>query len=216
MFYPIYLNLNGKRVIVIGGGEVAERKTASMTGSGAIITVISPEVTAKLAAMADTQAIEVQKREYIRGDCAGAALVFSATDDRKVSQSVWEEASAAGIPVNTADQPTLCDFIMPAVVRRGDLAIAISTGGTSPALAARLRERLSRIITPEYAQLTDLLAEVRPDIHRRVPQEKDRKALHYRIVDSDIMDCLRNNDWMCAKRRLWEIIDDFAGQEKIP
>jgi precorrin-2 dehydrogenase/sirohydrochlorin ferrochelatase len=153
MFYPIYLNLKGKRAVVIGGGEVAERKVESLLGTEASITVISPEATARLSLMATEGHIMLQRRPYASGDCAGAALVLSATDDPELSRTVFQEASAAGAMINTADQPALCDFIMPAVVRRGNIAVAISTGGTSPALAARLRRRIARIIGPEYVRI---------------------------------------------------------------
>ena len=118
MFYPVYLSLKGRRVVVIGGGEVAERKVESLLNSGASVIVISPEVTTRLAAMANEKRIELRKREYSHGDCAGAALIFSATDDPEVSRGVYREAIEAGIFVNTADQPTLCSFILPAVVDR--------------------------------------------------------------------------------------------------
>jgi siroheme synthase-like protein len=214
MFYPVYLNLEGKRVVVIGGGEVAERKAESLLDAGASVTVISPDVTPRLASLATAKRIELKRRRYVRGDCAGAALILSATDDPEVSRAVWEEARAAEIPVNTADQPALCDFIMPAVVRRGDLTIAISTGGTSPALAARLKEELSRIFGPEYELLLELLAEVRPEIQQRIQDERARKALHYRILDSEVIVLLQRNDSDGAARRLREIIEDFACQEK--
>jgi len=210
MFYPVYLNLKGKRAVVIGGGEVAERKAGSLRDTGATIVVISPDVTPHLASLARENRIELHQRPYAPGDCAGAALVLSATNDPAVSRAVWQEASAAGILVNTADEPALCDFIMPAVIRRGDLTIAISTGGASPALAARLRERFSRILGPEYGQLLRMLAEARPEIRRRVRGEEDRRALHYRILDSDIITSLRHNDSASAEQRLREIIDDFA------
>src|SRR5207302_1624230 len=109
--------------------------------------------------------------------------------------------------VNTADQPTRCDFIMPAVVRRGDIAIAISTGGTSPGLAARLRHKISRFIGPEYALLAQVLATARPEIQQRIPDQAERKALQYRILDSDIMTYLKQNDIAGAERRLREIIE---------
>ena len=216
MFYPIYLNLRNKRVVVIGGGDVAERKVGSLADTGASIIVISPEVTPKLAALAKEGGVELHRRGYVEGDCRGAALVFSATGDLEVNIAVWKEASASGIPANTADQPDLCDFIMPAVVRRGELTIAISTGGKSPALAAELRKKLSEMIGPEYDQLSDLLARVRPEIRRRVPNEDDRKALHYKIIESDIIACLERNDFSCAERRLREIIEDFVCQERTP
>ncbi len=214
MFYPVFLNLQGKRVVVIGGGRVAERKVASLVETGARITVVSPQVTPRLDLLGEAERIEVQKRSYVQGDCRDAALVLSATDDVEVSRAVWDEATRQGIPVNTADQPDLCDFIMPAVVRRGDLTIAVSTGGTSPALAARLRQDLSQKLGSEYAQLLDLLRRARPDIRRRVQNEDDRKTLHYRILDSDIIESLKLNDSASAERRLREIIEDFVCHRK--
>src|SRR6266850_3472052 len=144
MFYPVYLNLKSKRVVIIGGGDVAERKIESLLDTGASIFVLSPQVTRRIASLADQKRIELRKRVYAHGDCAGAALVFSATDDPEISRAVNQEATALGIFINAADQPALCSFIMPAVVRRGDIGIAISTSGTSPALAARLRRKISR------------------------------------------------------------------------
>ena len=215
MFFPIYLNLTGKRVVVIGGGEVAERKVAALSDTGAEITVVSPALTLQLLSLANSNAIRWQNRSYVRGDCAGATLVFSATDDPETSRAVWEEATTARILVNTADQPTLCDFIMPAVVRRGDLAVAISTGGASPALAATLREKLSEELGPEYEELLEILSQARPEIRRRFHDEVDRKALHYRILESNVIDLLKREDREGAERVLREIIGDFTCQEKI-
>jgi siroheme synthase-like protein len=207
MFYPVYLNLRNKRVVVVGGGAVAERKVESLIGTGASIVLISPEVTSRLDSLAKSNHIQLHRRAYSSGDCAGAVLVFSASDDAKVSASVFEEATKAGAFVNTADQPSLCDFIMPAVVRRGDVAIAISTGGTSPGLAAQLRRKIGRIIGPEYAKLAQLLSKARPEIRSRVPDAEQRKALHYRILTSDIIGRLKRNDNAGAERRLREIIE---------
>jgi siroheme synthase-like protein len=214
MFFPIYLNLTGKRVVVIGGGDVAERKVASLSGMGAEITLISPDVTAELLSLSKSNAISWQKRSYVRGDCAGATLVFSATDDPAISRAVWEEATTAGILINTADQPSMCDFIMPAVVRRGELAVAISTGGASPALAATLREKLSGMFGPEYEELVEILSHARPEIQRRFQDDRDRKALHYRILASNLIGLLKRQDREAAERLLREIIEDFACQEK--
>src|SRR5262245_8004765 len=207
MFYPIYLNLKGRRVVVIGGGAVAERKIESLIQAGADVYVISPEVTQRLAALSEEKAIHLELRPYQAGDCSGATLVFSATDDAEVSAAVFQEAGRAGILVNTADQPGLCDFIMPAVLHRGDIAVAVSTGGTSPGLAAELRNKIAGIIGPEYSELAEMLQEVRPEIRRRIPDAEERKALHYRILDSDIIDRLKRNDREGAKRRLKELIE---------
>jgi precorrin-2 dehydrogenase/sirohydrochlorin ferrochelatase len=207
MFYPVYLNLAGKRVLVVGGGEVAERKIESLLGTGASIVVVSPDVTSRIQFLATEKRIELHRRTYKSGDCKGTNFVFSATDDPAISQAVFRDAHTAGALVNTADQPSLCDFIMPAVVRRGDITIAISTGGTSPGLAARLRQKIARLIGPEYAQLAQLLARTRPQILERVPDQADRKALQYRILDSDIMTYLKQDDIAGAERRLREIIE---------
>src|SRR5690349_4133870 len=123
MFYPVYLSLKGRRIVVVGGGEVAERKIDSLLETGASVIVISPEVTARIASLARQNRIEVTNRAYAPGDCAGAALVFAATGDAEISRAIHEEATTLGIFVNTADQPAFCTFIMPAVVRRGDIGI---------------------------------------------------------------------------------------------
>lgn len=214
MFFPIYLNLNGNRVVVVGGGEVAERKVASLSGTGATIVVISPTLTPPLLALAQSNVIEWKKRRFAIGDSSGATLVLSATNDPAISHEVWEEARNAGILVNTADQPALCDFIMPAVVRRGELALAISTGGASPALAATLREKLTEILGPEYEDLLQILSRARPEIQRRFQDERDRKALHYRILESNLIGLLKRQDRENAERLLREIIEDFVCQER--
>ena len=206
MFYPIYLSLKNKRVVVLGGGNVAERKVESLLGTGASITVISPEVTPRLHSLAQANQIQIHRRAYARGDCDGATLVFSATDDAHVSAAVFQEATKAGALINTADQPALCDFIMPAVVRRGDIAIAISTSGTSPGLAARLKRKIAKIIGPEYARFAELLSQARDEIRHTVQDAEERKAVHNRILDSDIMNRLKRNDSAGAKRRLRELI----------
>jgi precorrin-2 dehydrogenase/sirohydrochlorin ferrochelatase len=210
MFYPVYLNLKGRRVVVIGGGEVAERKIESLLDSGASVLVISPEVTSGIASLSEQQRIEIRNRAYVPGDCAGAALVFSATADPEVSRAVHKEATALGVFINTVDQPNQCSFIMPAVIRRGDIGVAISTSGTSPALAARLRRKISGVIGPEYARLAELLARVRPEIRGKVHTEGNRKDLHYRIIDSDIISLLKLDDIGPAEQRLRQIIEDFV------
>src|SRR5262249_29031317 len=160
-------------------------------GTGATIVVVSPDATSRILFLATEERIELHRRTYKSIDCKDANCVFSATDDPAVSQAVFRDAHAAGALVNTADQPSLCDFIMPAVVRRGDIAIAISTGGASPGLAARLRQKIARLIGPEYGQLAQLLARSRPQILKRLPDPAERKALQYRILDSDIMTYLK-------------------------
>src|SRR5262245_33499986 len=112
MFYPVFLNLQKKRVVVVGGGEVAERKVESLLETGASITVVSPRLTPRLNTLAEANKIQILRRRYADGDCDGAAFVFTATDDPKVSAEVFHAANKSGALVNTADQPALCDFIL--------------------------------------------------------------------------------------------------------
>ena len=212
MFYPIYLNLKGRRVVVIGGGEVAERKIESLLESDASVLIISPEVTCRIAGLAEQKKVEIRYSRYTPGDCAGAALVFSATGNPEISRAVYQEATALGVFINTADQSEQCSFIMPAVVRRGNIGVAISTNGTSPALAARLRRKISGVVGPEYARLAELLSRIRPEIRNKVQTEAKRKDLHYRIIDSDIISLLKQEDSAPAERLLKEIIEDFTRQ----
>lgn len=135
-YYPIFLDVEGMEVVIVGGGRVAARKAAGVAEAGARVRVIAPRVAAGL------RADEVRRRKYRAGDLRGAVLAFAATDDRRVNHAVAREARRRGIPVNVADAREECTFIVPARVRRGEMQIAISTGGTSPRLAKQLRERL--------------------------------------------------------------------------
>src|ERR1051326_2591985 len=214
MFYPVYLNLKGRLVVVIGGGEVAERKIESLLDSDASVLVISPKVTPRIASLSEQKKIEIRYRGYMPGDCSGASLVFSSTGNPEINRAVYREATTLGVFINTADQPDRCSFIMPSVVRRGNIGIAISTNGTSPALAARLRRKISGVIGPEYARLSELLSRIRPEIRSKVHTQEQRKDLHYRIIDSEIISLLKLDDRAPAERRLKEIIEDFMAETR--
>jgi siroheme synthase-like protein len=209
MFYPVSLNLDSRTVVVIGGGAVAERKVESLVEAGARVVVVSPRLTAGLRALGESGAIAIRERAYEAGDCQGAFLVISAANDPAVQQAVWREAEELGILVNTVDEPSLCNVIMPAVFRQGDLSVAVSTGGKSPALAARLREQLAETFGPEYGRLLDLLGRFRPGIRDRFSETGSRRGLHYRIVDSDVLSLLRTDGEEAAERRILEIIEQW-------
>jgi uroporphyrin-III C-methyltransferase/precorrin-2 dehydrogenase/sirohydrochlorin ferrochelatase len=159
--HPIFLDLGGQPVVVIGGGTVAERKIETLLESGARITVVSPKVTGPIARQAGEGRITLRPRRYQTGDLQGFRLAYAATSDPEVNQAVRDEARDSGIWLNTIDQPALCDFITPAMVRRGDLTIAISTNGRCPALARQIREDLERQYGPEYAEEVEHLGRIR-------------------------------------------------------
>jgi precorrin-2 dehydrogenase/sirohydrochlorin ferrochelatase len=162
-YFPINFDVAGRPVLVVGGGRIALRKVRSLLACGAAVTVVSPDFCAGLARL---KSIRRVRRPYRKTDLRGACLVISATDSQAVNERVWAHASAAGIPVNVVDQPDRCTFTVPAVFRRGDLLITISTGGGGPALARRLRERFERDIGPEYGVHVALLKQFRARVQQ--------------------------------------------------
>lgn len=205
-FYPVFLDLRGRRAVVIGGGAVAEQKVRGLVAAGAHVTVVSPDVTPALGALVRRNAIEHRRRPYRRGDLKGAWLALAATDDRGTNGAVWAEAEQLGVPLNAVDDLEHCSFIAPAVHREGDITVAVSTGGKSPALAVRLRQRIARLVGRAEARLCELLGELRPELAERVPDARARTALWYAIVDSDVIDFVRRGDVEGARRRIDELV----------
>lgn len=160
-YYPIYLELRARRCLVVGGGTVAERKVHSLLAVEATVTVVSPQLTALLADWSRHGAIQHIARTYQAGDMVGYHLVFVATDDGAANAAIAREGREREIWVNAADDPAYCDFILPAIVQRGTLSVAIATGGTSPALTRAIREELQEYFTADYSLLATVAAEVR-------------------------------------------------------
>lgn len=159
VLYPIFLNLDGKRCVVVGGGAVANRKARKLLQARAEVVAISPEVKPEL----ESVATEVRRRPYREGDLEGASLVFAATNLREVNAAVTREARGRGIPVNVADEPSEGDFALPSVLRRGQLQVAVSTGGASPTLARRVRYELESAFGSEWAGVVEALGRARRD-----------------------------------------------------
>ncbi|MBI4216967.1 MAG: bifunctional precorrin-2 dehydrogenase/sirohydrochlorin ferrochelatase [Chloroflexi bacterium] len=179
-YYPAFLDLQGRRGIVVGGGVVAERKARSLLEAGALVTVIAPKLCPGLQRLARDGGIVAHQREYRPGDLQGAFLVMAATDEPTVNEAVSQEAQEQGILANVADNPRLCSFIVPSVVRRGDLLVAISTGGRSPALAKRLRVELEARFPAGYEHLLALISAVRDELRQNrvhIPPERWQEAL---------------------------------------
>jgi siroheme synthase-like protein len=153
VLYPIFLDLSGRRCVVVGGGKVASRKARKLLQARAGVVVISPEIGAEL----ESVAVEVYRRPYREGDLAGAYLAFAATDSREVNAAVAREGRERGIPVNVADSPSDGDFALPSTLRRGGLQVAVSTGGASPTLARRIRDELEEVFGPEWAGIVEEL-----------------------------------------------------------
>jgi len=165
--YPIVLDLEGRACLVVGGGVVAARKAAGLLDASARVTVVSPRLAPAVRSLVDDGRARWWPREYAAGDLSGFALVMVATADRAVNAQVVADARARGVWVNCADDPEHCDFALPSVLRRGLLTVAVSTGGASPAVARRVREELEAMLPPEYAALTEAMADARRALRAR-------------------------------------------------
>lgn len=174
--YPAMLRLRGQRCLVVGAGDVAARKVEALLACGAEVVVVAPEVGEALQALATAGQITVHQRPFHPSDLKGSRLAIAATDSPELNRTVAEEARKAGVWVNVVDEPALCDFVAPAVVRRGPVVVAISTGGASPALAAALRRQLEEAVGPAYGVLAERLRALRPWVQRRLPRPEDRRA----------------------------------------
>jgi len=174
-YYPVFLDIAGKPVVVIGGGNIAHQKVVGLLKAEAEVTVVSPELNEEMAELANEGRFRHIKRDYEPGDLEGYTLAFVATDDRSVNATVADEGKERRVWVNAVDDPPYCDFIMPGIAQKGDLIIAISTSGRSPAMARKMREEIEAFLTEDYAAMLELAAEV-----RAVLREKGT------LVDADI------------------------------
>jgi precorrin-2 dehydrogenase/sirohydrochlorin ferrochelatase len=203
------MNIHGKGVVVVGGGNVARRKVAALLEHGALITVVSPALDPALANLADQARITAIRRPFNDEDLDGyprPVLVFGATGDNEVNVKVYRAATERNIPCNIVDVPALCTFIVPAVVRRGDFAIAVTTGGASPALARRVREDLEKSYGPEYAAMTTLLARLREIALQDGASSNEHAKLFFDVVDSGLLHALKQGDIQGAKSVLRSLL----------
>jgi len=207
--YPICLDISGKRCVVVGGGNVAERKVRRLLACGARVEVVGKTLTSVLTAWKGQGKIVHLEGGYEDSFLAGAALVIGATDSEGVNGRIAADARKRGIPVNIVDNPALCDFILPSVVERGDLLIAVSTGGKSPALAAKLREELEEVYGPEYAVLVEILGDLRERVIAVGGPSAENRERFAAVVWSDILDQIRRKEWSKVK----ETIHGLTGVE---
>jgi precorrin-2 dehydrogenase/sirohydrochlorin ferrochelatase len=204
--YPIFAVIADRPCLVVGGGTVGERKVLDLLAAGARVTVVSRTLTPELAALADRGQIVYLPGDFTAVQVEGMALVMAATDDPEVNAQVSAAAQARAIWVNVADEPEHCTFIVPAQVRRGNLTVAISTGGASPALARRLREELQQHFGPEYGPYLDLLQRVRTRLLSERRGHADNARLFHRLVDSPLKEAVAQGDRAGVVRLLQEVL----------
>jgi precorrin-2 dehydrogenase / sirohydrochlorin ferrochelatase len=184
--FPIFLKLTARPCVVVGAGNVAESKIESLLAAEANITVIAPEALPRVQAWAEAGELRWEQREYRAGDLAGAFLVVAATATNAVNRSVFAEASAAGILCNAVDDPPFCDFYFPSVVRRGELQIAISTAGESPALAQRLRKEINAQLPLDTGEWLMELGRLRREVTAVEPVGEERKLLLHELASREV------------------------------
>lgn len=210
-YYPVFLDVRDRSCVVVGGGKVAERKAVALFDAGADLTVVSPELTPHLRELADKGKITYHPKTFNEQDLAGAYLVIAATNDALVNDAVARTCRKHDILVNVATSPDEGTFIVPSVVERGDLLIAISTCGDSPALARRVREELERTYGPEYGVFLEKMALLRRRLLQEVPNEDDRRKVFQALVDADILYLLKAGQVHEADHRIAEIVKAVAG-----
>jgi siroheme synthase-like protein len=227
LYYPIFLDLRGRRCLVLGGGALAEEKARGLLAAGARVVVMAEHPSPAIEELARAGRLRLRRRPYREGDLAGAFLAIAAFDSAPAApavaishpdsadprDAVWREAERRGLPLNSVDDPWRSSFIAGSVLRRGDLTIAISTAGKAPALAVRLRQWLEGVLGSHHARFLDLAGSVRATLAARRPELALRRQLWYTLVDSDVLDLLRQGDEPAARQRFAEILGVEPGVE---
>ncbi len=199
--YPVVLRIGGRRCVVVGGGAVGVRKVAALLAAGGDVVVVAPEADPALETLADQGALRLVRHPFAPANLDGAFLALAATDDPRVNRAVADAARARGVLVNVADDPAACDFTVPATVRQGDVTLAVSTGGRSPAFARFLRQSLERWLTPERSAALEIAAEVRRELRTR-GQQASAEDWQRAIDDAEVARALAAGDRDEARRRL--------------
>lgn len=194
-YYPLFLDITGRKCVVIGGGNVAERKVERLLDCGARVEVVGKSLTPLLAAWNGEGKVVHRDADYEDSCLVGAFLVIGATDDEAVNGRIARDARALGISVNIVDDPTRCDFLLPSIVERGDLSIAVSTGGRSPALAKKLRKELETVYGPEYAIMLEIMGKLRGKVIAGGRSSDENRACFEAVVSSEILDHIRAKRW---------------------
>ncbi len=205
-YYPVYLDINDRKCVVVGGGAVGARKVSTLLACGARVTVISPEATAELNGLAEQGRIALIRRPYQSSDLDGAFMVIGSTDDEAINHRIHADAEARNLLCNIADQPRVCNFILPSIIQRGDLVIAVSTSGRSPAFAKKLRKELERQFGDEYAVFLMLLGAIRTKLLAEDHAPEAHKPLFEALIDTDLLEMIRARRTDEVNRILKEIL----------
>jgi precorrin-2 dehydrogenase len=211
VYYPAILDVAGRRALVVGAGRVGEGKIRGLLDAGALVRVVSLEATERVRSWAREGRVELHERAYETSDLDGCFVVIAATERRETNVRVFEDAEARQLLCNVVDVPDLCNFILPSIMRRGDLSISVSTAGASPALARRIRLAIEQCYGDEYDVALQILGSLREEAKARYPSPADRKVLFERIVYSDFMEMVRAGDVEGLEAWIERCLDEGPG-----
>jgi precorrin-2 dehydrogenase/sirohydrochlorin ferrochelatase len=209
-YHPLYLKLEGKKVFVIGGGRVAERKILPLLRRGAELTVISPNLSKRLKDFSKKGKIRHLPKLYEKGDLKGAFLVIAAVGKKEINRDIAQEAASSCCLYNVVDDPEASNFIVPSSINRGNLTIAISTSGVSPALSKRIRQELEKRYGKEYGLFLNLMEGIRKRLMKEIPLEPIRRRIFQRLVDSGLPEIVKKKGIRAARIKAEEIISRFT------
>jgi len=212
--YPIYLELSGRRVVLIGAGAVAARKAQGLLAAGARLVVVAERVDDAMRALCRPGAAELIESRYSKDYLARAVLVIAATNDRELNKQIYRDCQALEVLCNVVDEPELCDFYVPAVVKRGDLQIAVGTEGDCPAYAGHIRNKLEKIFTEEHGRFLAELEPLRKRIIELVADADDRKTILGRLVDDESFDFFVQSGPAEWKKRAEGTIESFKAKSR--
>lgn len=214
-YYPIFLNLQKRLCIVVGGGQVAERKVRGLLQAGAVVKVISPQLTPQLAKLKERGEIFCSLRNFRATDLKGAYLAIAATNDPQTNERVYRQAMLKKILVNVVDDPARSSFIVPSLVRKGDIILAISTSGKSPALARFIRQKLQKEIGPEYVYLAKLLGVIREWLFSQRRDSKGRQRIFNLLVKEKFLQLIREKRMREVELHLQSILGESFSLKKL-
>ncbi len=192
-YYPVNLDVQDRECLVVGGGSVGERKVKTLLECGARVTVVTTLATERLQALASEGRVDLKTRGYEPTDLEGKFLVIGATDSKEINEKISKDAAKTGLLCNIADRPAACTFVLPAIVRQGDLLIAVSTSNKSPAVAKRIRQTLEKEFGPEYAVLLDLMGAIRQKLLAEAKSPEDHKRMFEQLLDQGLLKMIRGD-----------------------
>ncbi len=208
-YYPVNLDIKSRNCLVIGGGPVGTRKVKTLIKCGALVTVVSLEFEKELEALAKTESVTLKNRTYHSSDMKNVFLVIGATSNRELNRQINADANRLNILCNIADVPEVCNFILPAIVKRGDLMIAISTSGNSPAFAKKIRKDLEKQFGHEYAEFLKLMGAIRKKLLSEAHEPEAHKHLFEKLIDNNLVKLIKDQ----KKDKINRLLQNTLGKE---